>query len=71
MSSLGEEYPKEQARVRAIRDQYVECRGMPQVNVEFAIALMDAALKEADEAAVSGDLPRMIRAYSALKEFEG
>lgn len=69
MSSLGTELPKEQARVRELRGQYTELRGTPGVNVEFAITMMDAALKEAEEAVMSGDVVRMIRAYEELKGF--
>ena len=71
MSNLAEELPKEQARVRAIRDQYIECRGMPQVNVEPAIAMMDASLRYAEEAAAAGDIVKMLMALENLKTYEG
>jgi hypothetical protein len=61
--SLGEQYPKEQARVRRLLELYAT---IPTGG--FAHAMISNVLKEADEAAISGDLPRMIRAF---KEMQG
>jgi hypothetical protein len=63
MSSLGEEYPKEQARCRKVLAMYREI-GPPGA---FGAALIEQTLREADRAAVSGDLAAMLRAYQAMK----
>lgn len=67
MISLAEEYPKEQERVRGLLEIY---KAIPPESSWFAVASITATLKEADEAAISGDLPRMIRAYEAMKGCE-
>jgi hypothetical protein len=67
MSSIGEELPKEQARVRSLiaqyRDPLLKGAGM------FAAANMEEALRYADHSVVSGDVVAMIRAYEMLKGF--
>ena len=62
--SLGEALPKEQARVRELLCEYVKLGPAGT----FGAVMLRAALLEADESAMSGDLVRMIRAYEALKE---
>jgi len=66
MASLGEEYPKEQARVREVLGVYKE------IGPAGAFGAMDIeqTLREADEAALSGDLPRMIAAFEEMKLVE-
>ena len=64
MSSVGEEFPKEQARVRELLAEY---RKLPPQSGWFGVAMLEATLKEADEAAISGDVVRILRAYEALK----
>lgn len=68
MSTLGDDYPKQQQRCRELLEQYAECAKLPNVNVSFAVMHIKSVLKEADEAAISGDLPRMIYAYQAMKD---
>lgn len=65
MSSLGEELPKEQARVRALVLQYRD----PDLNGAgvFAATMMERDLAFADKAVMSGDVIAMIEAYKALK----
>jgi len=65
MTSLGEEYPKEQARCRALLKEYQ----MIPTGV-FGGILIEQVLREADEAAISNDVARMIRAYQAMKACE-
>ena len=64
MSSLGEEFPKQQARVREILGHYKEIgpSGM------FGAAMIEQTLKRADEAAISGDVIAMIQSYEELKK---
>jgi hypothetical protein len=66
MSSLGEEYPKEQARCRELLAEY---KALGSVGM-FGAAHIEQTLREADEAAISGDLPRMLLAYEAMKSVE-
>ena len=63
MSTLGEEFPKEQARVRDVLKQY-ESLGVAGA---LGAALIRQTLAEADQAAISGDLVRMIAVYEELK----
>ena len=67
MASLGEDLPKEQARVRKLILQYRD----PMLNGAGNIAamLMEQALKEADSAIISGNVVAMIQAYRNLKDF--
>ena len=65
MSTLGEDYPKEQERLRELIQVYAQ---IP--SGAFGKMMIEHALKKADEAAISGDLPRMIAAYKAMKECE-
>ena len=62
--TLGDEFPREQARVRELLGTYREI-GPAGV---FGATMLEAALREADEAAISGDLAWMIRVYANLKE---
>ena len=68
MTTLGEDYPVQQERCRELLEQYAELAKMPNCFTGFAVASIKAVLKESDEAAVSGDLPRMIRAYQSMKD---
>ena len=65
-SSLAEAFPKEQARIR-------ECiaagREIGPAGA-FYVAVCEAALKEADAAAMSGDVVRMLRAFTAMQEIK-
>lgn len=64
MSSIGEEFPKEQARVRELLGVYY---GLGLVGTFGAIILQDT-LRKADAAMASGDVVEIISAYQALKE---
>lgn len=63
MTSLGEQYPKEQARVREILGFYREIGPAGA----FGAAMIEATLKRADEAAASGDVAAMIAAYKDMQ----
>lgn len=67
MSSLGVDFPKEQARVREILGHYKEIgpAGM------FGAAMIEATLQRADQAATSGDVVAMIRAFKEMQEITG
>ncbi len=66
MASLGEEFPKEQARVRGLLGQYKEI-GAPGM---LGAAMIERTLQDADKAASSGDVIEMLRAWEALKACE-
>lgn len=70
MSSLGEDLPKEIARVRQAQDVYKSMHGEPGINVEFAIMVLEIAIQEGVEASISGDVARMMLAYEDLKACE-
>lgn len=61
--SLAEALPKEQARVRVVLGHY---RDLGPVGM-LGAAFIEQDLREADQALMSGDVVRMIRAYEALK----
>lgn len=68
MGSLGDDLPKEQARVRELILQYRD----PMLNGAGNIAamMMENSLREADKAIMSGDVVAMINAYKDLKGYE-
>ena len=69
--SLADALPAEQARVRTLVSRYESLRGMPQVNVEPAIMMMQHALAAAEHASAAGDTVAMLCAYKALRDFTG
>ena len=64
-TSLGDALPKEQARVREVLAEY---KKIPQG--VFGAVIIEQALKNADEAVISGNIFAMIAAYEELKEIE-
>lgn len=67
MTTLGDELPKEMARIRdEIMPVYVEIGKAGA----FALMLMRRDLDNAAQAMASGDLPGMIAAYQSLKEYK-
>jgi hypothetical protein len=66
MSSLGEQYPKEQARVRELLGEYKKI-GAAGV---FGATLIEDTLRRADEAAVSGDVVAMLRLLGEMRKLE-
>ena len=63
MTTLGDEYPLEQARCRGLLEQYTEI-GLVGT---FAHAMISQVLQRADRAAISGDLVAMINAFKEMK----
>jgi hypothetical protein len=64
IETVGEDFPRQQARVRRLLEAYREIGPAGQ----FGMAMIEADLREADEAQASGDIVRILRAYQALKE---
>lgn len=67
MTSLGEAFPKEQARLRELLGQYREIGPAGQIGA----MMIEDCLRRADVAAISQDLPAMIRIYKEMQEFKG
>ena len=66
MASVGEDFPKEQARCREVLQQYKEL-GPAGV---LGGMMIEATLREADEAMASGDIVRILQAYTAMQGVE-
>lgn len=67
VESLAEALPREQARAREILGHYKEIGPVGM----FGASFIEADLREADQAVMSGDVVRMIRAYEKLKGITG
>lgn len=65
--SVGEDYPKQQARLRKLR---VEAAKLPVHSVFFYLMELDSLLHRAEAAAISGDIVEVLRAYNEMREFE-
>jgi hypothetical protein len=64
MSTLGDDLPKEIARVRdVVLPAYLECGPGGQ----FGVLMIRKALNEASRAMIEGDTIAMIRVYQELK----
>lgn len=70
MSTVGDDFPKQQARCRELIAQYKEIGNGPGVFVGFAIANIEAVLRRADEAAISGDIVAILKSYEEMKGCE-
>lgn len=64
MSSVGEEFPKEQARVRELLTVYKKIGPAGA----FGALMLEQALQRADQAAISGDVVAVLRSFQELKE---
>lgn len=64
--SLGEAYPKEQARCRTVLGYYKEV-GPPGA---FGAAMIEDVLRRADKAAIEGDVVAMIGLYKEMQEIK-
>lgn len=64
MSTLGDEYPKEQARVREILGQYEEIGPAGA----FGVAMIEDTLRRADAAVASGDVVAMLCLFQEMRE---
>lgn len=64
--SVGEDFPKQQARVRMIQ-QHAREIGPPGA---FLVWACEEALGRAEKAAISGDIVEILKSYQELKEFQ-
>ena len=65
-TSVGEDFPKQQARVREVLGMYRDIGP----NGMFGAMMIEQTLREADEAQASGDIIRILQSYEALKEIK-
>lgn len=63
-SSIGEDFPKEQARVRELLGVY---KSIGPAGA-FGAAMIERTLQRAEQAAISGDIVAVLRSYKELKE---
>ena len=67
MTTLGEDLPKQMARVRdEVMPSYIEIGPAGG----FALVLMRQALDRAAKAMAEGDVVEMMRSYAVLKDFK-
>lgn len=66
MATLGEDYPKQQARVRMIQQH---ARDIGPAG-GFLVAVCEDLLRRADRAAIAQDLPAMIGIYREMLEMK-
>ena len=64
MSSVGEQFPIEQERVRQLLTEY---QRLGPVGV-FGATMIKDVLRRAEKAAISGDVVAIVRAYQELKD---
>jgi hypothetical protein len=65
--SLAEALPAEMARVREVLGHYRELGPVGMFGAHF----IEADLREADQAVMSGDVVRMLRAFETLQGIKG
>lgn len=62
--TLGDEYPREQARLRELAKAYRDIG--PTGN--FGCFVIEGVLRRADEAAISGDVVAMIQLFQEMRD---
>lgn len=65
-TSVGEDFPKQQARVREVLGQFKEIGPAGAIGA----SLIEHSLRQADEALASGDILKILVAYDALRKIE-
>lgn len=65
MASVGEDFPREQARLRQLIQDY---RELPGGVGRLGALMIEQTLQEADQAHASGDIVAILRAYAAMRE---
>ena len=68
--NVAESLARQIRRVAELRCQYEEVGRMPNVMVQPALMMMEAALEQACVAAGSNDVIAVLRAHEDLKGFE-
>lgn len=65
MTSVGDDFPNQQARARELLDIY---RTIPTGG--FGALMIEEALQRADQALASGDIVAIVRSYNELVELK-
>ena len=65
MTSVGEDFPRQIQRVIELRDQYM---ALPEGAGAYGALELKFMLQRANEAQASGDIVRILRAYTELSE---
>lgn len=65
-SSVGEDFPNEQARARELLAEYNKIGPAGA----FGAAVIEQALQRADKAAISGDVRAVLQSYQELKKLQ-
>lgn len=66
MSSLGEEFPKQQARLRELLKTYQSLGAVGK----FGATVIENCLQRADKAAMEQDIYKMMSIYKEMENFE-
>ena len=66
MNTVGDDFPKQQARVRRIQQI---ARDLGQGGA-FLVHVCEQALRQAEAAAISGDIVQILHAYQELKDIK-
>lgn len=67
MTSVGEEFPKEQARVRELLEEYKAIGP----SGAFGALMIEQTLQRAEKAAIIGDIIAILRSFEELKGCTG
>lgn len=67
MSSVGEQFPAEQQRLRDLLSTYESLAGLAGTDCRFAIAAIRDTLAEAERAQASGDVVRIVQAFARMQ----
>lgn len=65
-TSVGEDFPKQQARVRELMQAYRDCGPVGA----FGLAVLEDVMRRADAAMASGDVVAILRSYEEMRECE-
>lgn len=65
MTTLGDEFPKQQQRVRELIEVY---KSLPNNAGLFGALMLENVLQRANRAAMSGDVVEMIKSYNEMKD---
>jgi len=66
VTTVGDDFPKQLARAREYLQIY---KDLGPVGA-FGAAMIEQTIREADQAAISGDIVAILRSYQALKEIQ-
>lgn len=72
--TVGEDFPREQARCRKLLEEYRRFGNTPGISVSPTVAMdfanIKAVLQRADQAMASGDVVEILRSYEEMRGCE-